>query len=195
LRKALGDAGPELVKTVTGRGYIFEHGTSFVQPPKAERKPLRVIAFSNRFRLLDLAAFLAVAVAVGSVAWGGIKIRFARQALPRVEALASAGRYLESYDQAVAALKYIPNEIRLTQLMPVISDDLSVSSAPSGATVYLKRLVPEQTAAQKKLAGKTPFSHLRIARGEYILSIEIWVRSVRENGIERAPARRGPEIL
>jgi formylglycine-generating enzyme required for sulfatase activity len=57
--------------------------------------------------------------------------------------------------------------------MPVISDDLNVSSTPSGATVYLKRFAPEQAVAQKKMAGTTPISHLRIARGEYVMSIEM----------------------
>jgi DNA-binding winged helix-turn-helix (wHTH) protein len=173
VRRALGDAGPEMVKTVPGRGYIFEAVISSVQPPRTGQKPNRVIALSTRLRLLAVAALLAVAGAGGLAAWRGIEIRSARQALPQVEALARAGRYLESYNQATAALKYLPNEIRLTHLMPVISDDLNVSSTPPGATVYLKRFSPEQASMRKEVTGKTPISHLRIARGEYVISIEL----------------------
>jgi hypothetical protein len=148
VRRALGDAGPDLVKTVPGRGYIFEGGISSVQPAVIERRSTRVSALPNRLRLLGVAAFLAVAGVSALVAWRGVKIRFARQALPRVEALANAGRFVESYDQAVAALQYLPNEARLIQLMPVISDDLNVSSTPSGATVYLKGFATGQASVK-----------------------------------------------
>jgi len=51
--------------------------------------------------------------------------------------------------------------------MPELSDDLSVSTKPAGAEVYLRRL----GSAQPVRVGVTPIDHLQIARAEYILSI------------------------
>ena len=52
-------------------------------------------------------------------------------------ALADAGRYAEAYDLAVAVEPYVPGDPTMTRVMPAISDSISVTTEPSGATVYL----------------------------------------------------------
>jgi serine/threonine protein kinase/formylglycine-generating enzyme required for sulfatase activity/pimeloyl-ACP methyl ester carboxylesterase len=101
-------------------------------------------------------------------------LKWARESVPRVEALAQEGKTFEAYDLAVKIQPSLPGEPTLTRLMPTIADDLSVSTDPPGARVYLKRFSRDQSGQvpPRQLVGTTPISHQQIARGDYILSIE-----------------------
>jgi len=81
--------------------------------------------------------------------------------------LAAAGKYSEAYELATQVLARDPSELRVSSLMPELSDDLSVSTKPVGAKVYLRRL----GSGREERVGVTPINHLRAARAEYILSI------------------------
>jgi formylglycine-generating enzyme required for sulfatase activity len=58
--------------------------------------------------------------------------------------------------------------------MSSISDTISVTTKPAGAAVYLKRFTtdPQSPAAARRLVGTSPLNNVRIARGQYVLSIE-----------------------
>ncbi len=77
-------------------------------------------------------------------------------------------------DLATETQKYLPNDPTITQLMPTISDTLTVTSEPAGAQVYLKRFSPDVAgnSPPRQLLGTTPLGNLRIARGQYLLYVE-----------------------
>ena len=106
--------------------------------------------------------------------WRAANVRWANGAIARVEDLAREEKYFDAYDLAIKAKKYIPDQPSLTRLLPLISDDLTVSTSPSGARVYLTRVIIDESSPvqTRELVGTTPFTHLEIARGEYILDIE-----------------------
>jgi hypothetical protein len=62
----------------------------------------------------------------------------------------------------------------LVRLMPTISMTISVTTEPAGAQVYLKRFSPDAPGGlpARQLAGTTPLTNLRVARGQYVLSVE-----------------------
>lgn len=122
--------------------------------------------------LIGIAA-VAILVVAGWLVWRTTNTRWARRQVPRIEELAQTGKYFEAYDLAVSAQKYIGEDETLTRLMPTISDVISVTTDPAGAQVYLKRFsVDQPEKTPRLLLGTTPINNLRIARGEYILSIE-----------------------
>ena len=110
-------------------------------------------------------------------------VKWARKSIVRVQTLAQVHQYFEAFDLAIAVSKYLPNEPSISQLMPVISDELSVSTDPPGAQIYLKRFSPDASGnfPPRQFVGNTPISRLSIARGAYLVDIE-------KNGY--APVRR-----
>ncbi len=127
-------------------------------------------------RMAALAAIAALIVlAVGLwFYWGRVNTNWARESVARVEGLMLEEKYGEAYELAVRAGKYLPNDPALARWLPIISDDLSVSTEPAGASVYLKRFSNDESggAQTRRLAGTTPISNLKIARGDYLLYIE-----------------------
>jgi len=128
---------------------------------------------TSRRNSLRLPAMLLSAVAVvGFIAWfvrHNMNVKWARNQVPQIESLSKSGRYFEAFDLAMETEKYLPDDPTITQLMPTISDSLSVSTTPAAAQVYLKRAIAN---ASRQLIGQTPINNLRIARGQYILYIE-----------------------
>lgn len=104
--------------------------------------------------------------------WRAANVKWARKALAQIENLAHEEKYFEAYDLAITAKQFIPAEPSLARLFQLISDDLTVTTEPAGARVYLTRIVVDKNARSRELVGTTPISHLQIARGEYILEIE-----------------------
>jgi len=121
-------------------------------------------------------AVVALLIAGGALMlyWRSINLRWARQSVPRIEELTKSKKYFEAYDLAVKVQKYLPNDPTIARLMPTISDDLTVMTEPAGASVYLKRFSPDQSgnSPARQFVGTTPLNNLRIARGDYILTLE-----------------------
>jgi serine/threonine protein kinase/formylglycine-generating enzyme required for sulfatase activity len=94
--------------------------------------------------------------------------------IAKIEQLAKEDKYFEAYDLAVKSEKYLPPDSSLNNLMPAISDKLTVISEPAGAKVYLRRFSPDGSGKfpERVLVGQTPINDFRIARGQYILKIE-----------------------
>src|SRR5262249_19737659 len=103
-----------------------------------------------------------------------VALTAARESVPHVKELVGQRKYFEAYDLALKLRGRLPNDATLSGLIPEISDDLSVQTFPADANVYLKRFDPEAAgkSPSRELIGKTPISHLRIARGEYVLEVE-----------------------
>src|SRR5581483_7549767 len=132
----------------------------------------KVFAPTRRQTMLMAAAvILLAAVAV----WFFVRAahrRWARAQVPRIAQLAQEQRSFEAFDLTVKALAYLPDDASLTALLPEISDTITVTTEPVGASVYLKRYAPDATGAlpPRQLMGTTPVESLRIARGDYILT-------------------------
>ena len=117
---------------------------------------------------------LGVVAGAGWFVWQRVNARRAEALIPQIEALAQAGKYFEAYDLAMNAEPYLTGNSTLARLMPTISNPISAVTRPSGANVYLTRFAPDTAGnfPPRQLAGTTPLTNLRAARGEYILAIE-----------------------
>jgi eukaryotic-like serine/threonine-protein kinase len=123
-----------------------------------------------------LVPLIAAAVAAGAA---GIVLQrraahreWALRSVPRVEELARAGKHADAYDLALRVRDDLRDPATVERFMPEISDLLSVSSEPPGARVYLRRASPEGPESTRQLVGTTPIEHLRVARSEYVLTLE-----------------------
>ncbi len=125
----------------------------------------------SRLGIVIAVAAAAAIIAGGWYMWQGARLSAARAQIPQVASLAEAGRYFEAYDLAARLEPLLPGDSTLAGLMTTVSDTLTVTTDPPGASVYLQRFAPDASAA-RQLIGTTPLSKLRIARGEYILAIE-----------------------
>jgi serine/threonine protein kinase/formylglycine-generating enzyme required for sulfatase activity/cephalosporin-C deacetylase-like acetyl esterase len=102
-----------------------------------------------------------------------MELQHAQASLPGIEKLMKEEKYLEAYDLAARVEKYLKDNPKLKQMMPMISDKLSVITQPEGADVYLKRLAPlEKGEQQKQYVGVTPISDLRIPRVDHIIILQ-----------------------
>jgi serine/threonine protein kinase/formylglycine-generating enzyme required for sulfatase activity len=124
----------------------------------------------RRLLVLGLAA-LAVLTAGGWFAWKTVSVQRAKRQVAQVAALAEAGNYAAAYDLAVAVERHVPGDPTITRVMPAISDSISVTTEPLGAAVYLTRFT-DGTPAPRQRLGTSPLGNVRIARGQYIVSIE-----------------------
>lgn len=120
-----------------------------------------------------IATLLSILVVVTGLLfyWRYSNLKWASETIPQVEELARAENFSEAYALALKIKQYLPNDSALLQLMPLISDDLSVSSEPPGASVYLK-LFAHDKPSLRRLIGTTPINNLQIARGDYVIEIE-----------------------
>ena len=147
---------------------------------------------SRRSIGLGVAALLVLA-AGGWFAWRMANVRWARAQVPQVAALAEAGRYFDAYDLAVKVDSYIPGDPAMTKVLSTIADTISVTTEPPGAMVYLKPFTGGEaaTASSRRPLGTSPFADVRIARGEYVLSIEKEGYAPVERTISGVAARAG----
>jgi serine/threonine protein kinase/formylglycine-generating enzyme required for sulfatase activity/predicted esterase len=125
---------------------------------------------------------IALALAVTAIVAGvatlfylrGANLRWAREQVPRINQLAQEQKYFDGYDLALKASRYLPDDPTIARLMPVLSDNITVTTEPAGARVYLKRFSQDGAGKfpPRELIGSTPITNLRVARGEYIVYIE-----------------------
>lgn len=137
----------------------------------------RVLAARRRRKWFIAAVLAAVAVVTGMAGysyWRQSQEKWAKEALTGVEELARADRYFEAFELAAAVEKYLPGDPTLARLMPLITDDLTVVSDPPGAAVAVKRFAQDEAGRSPawETVGTTPIEHRRIARGEYLLSVD-----------------------
>jgi len=125
------------------------------------------------FRTVGAAvAVLAILAAAGWFAWRTANLRWARAQIAQVSSLADARRTAEAFDLALSVQRYLPNDPTIAGLLPAIADTISVTTEPAGASIYLKRFAVGGTPAPRQLVGTSPVTNARIARAQYVLSIE-----------------------
>ena len=67
------------------------------------------------------------------------------------------GATAEAFDLAVAVQRYVPNDPTITGLIPAISDTISVTTEPPGASIYLKRFTAAAPRGRaRQLLGTSP---------------------------------------
>ncbi len=126
-----------------------------------------------------LPAAVAVAVAVVLVAAGWLYLRRgrlerARGLLPVIAEKIAAESFFEAYELAREARAVLPDEPAIEGLWPLVSMNLSVTTEPPGAEVYLERFSATDGtgAGPRTRIGTTPVQDFEIGRGDYILSLE-----------------------
>ncbi|MFQ5823396.1 MAG: protein kinase [bacterium] len=132
-------------------------------------KVLMSLLKQPKYAIATLSLFLILALAVFVPYQQRVKLQRAKALLPKIENLAQAGKYAESYDLAVQAEKRLKSDSTLMRLLPIISDKLTVVSEPESARVFLKRFAPDEQGnfPDKEYVGITPITDTRIARGSY----------------------------
>lgn len=189
IRRALGDdaSAPRYIETVPKRGYRFIAEVKEAEPAEppgpvtTQASPLVTPAGEPRattrnYRIIIPLAACSLIIAATAI-WfyqRSANRAWAREQIPRVEALAKLQNYSEAFDLATKAQQYLPDDPAIARLMPAISDAISVTTEPAGATVFLRRFKPDAAGKSppREKVGTTPISGLRVARGEYILYIE-----------------------
>jgi eukaryotic-like serine/threonine-protein kinase len=192
LRKALGEEQSEqrYIETVPKKGYRFAAQVTELTGQTAEpagagsasAQPLNQVESVAPARrrwlprpfLWGVVGTLVLAAAAALFFRHLSHLRWARESVSRVETLAQAHRYFEAYDLAVAVRQYLPNDPAVSEVMATITDELSVTSDPPGARIYLKRFSPDASGnfPPRQFVGIAPFSKLPIARGAYLVEIE-----------------------
>ncbi|HJQ68469.1 MAG TPA: SUMF1/EgtB/PvdO family nonheme iron enzyme [Blastocatellia bacterium] len=158
-----------------------------------ETKRKRIVSGKN-------AVAIAAAVIIGAAAvyfyWRSSNVKWAREQLPRIEEMAERGDYFQAYDLAVKARKYLPDDPTIVRLMPAIADDLSIATEPAGASVYIKRFIPDEAGGfpARELIGTTPITHLQIARGAYVVYVEKDGYAATAQTVSGMPPRYGGRI-
>ena len=166
-------------------------GVSSLPAPPSSEAPQVAAAPRAPWAAIGLIAVIAIA-AGGWLLWANVNRRWAIAQIPQIAAFAEARRYFDAYDLAVSIEPYVPGDLTLAGLMPAISDTISVATDPPGASVYLRRFHPDAaSSAARQLVGTTPLVNSRIARGEYILSIEKEGYAPNERAISGLSTRQG----
>jgi len=127
-------------------------------------------SLKRRYAIIAMVLVLAVIItalyflrSVRNAGWASDQVAVVAQ-------LTKERKYFEAYDLAQSLLAYLP-ESAIQSFLPVISDELTVTSNESGANVFIKRYSSD-ASAKRELIGKTPLNKYRIARGDYILEVE-----------------------
>jgi serine/threonine protein kinase/formylglycine-generating enzyme required for sulfatase activity len=144
------------------------------QPGPADVRNPSASSARSRRPLALVAIVLLAAAAAGWWLWHRSRVQWAESQLPRIEELAAARDYFAAYELAEAVEPYLLGDPTLARLTSTISMTVTATSEPAGASVYLKPFAPGPDGAlpPRVLAGTTPLTDLRVARGEYVLTLE-----------------------
>ena len=125
----------------------------------------------SRFKVSRINASLLLILLIGSFfsVWffkKQAKIQWATyEALPLVEELVHSSwrDYTEAYNLAMEADRYIPDNIKLNDLISKASFQIDIMTEPEGATIYVKEY--EQPNEEWNYLGVTPLEGVRLPRG------------------------------
>jgi serine/threonine protein kinase/formylglycine-generating enzyme required for sulfatase activity/predicted esterase len=133
------------------------------------------VSYADRSRKPSIAiAVIVFVLAGGFFAWQAVNRRWARTQIPRIAALAAVKNNVAAFELAAEAERHLPADKTLEELLGTVADTITVTTEPAGAQVYLKPFAPDDSGnlPQRELVGTTPLTNYRVARGEYVLSIE-----------------------
>jgi formylglycine-generating enzyme required for sulfatase activity/DNA-binding winged helix-turn-helix (wHTH) protein len=172
VRRALGEEGPQFIRTVPGRGYIFTGPTYETQVVSDTEESAPGVSGGSitgrRWKQIAVASLISICLAVTAWAWKLSADRaWARWAFSEIQRLASEGKYEEAYRLATRALRILPSDPQSAALLREVSDTFTVSTNPAGAEVYIRRMGSDQ--AQR--LGITPFKDQIVPRGEFVVEI------------------------
>ena len=143
----------------------------------ADDSDLRMLARLFRkpaIGLPSLLILLLIAAVVVVPNWLRLRREAGRALLPRIEQFAREGQYAAAYELAVSAEARLGSDSALLQLLPLVSDRLSITTEPSGADVYVRLFVPDgEGNPDRQLLGVTPIRDLRVVRGDYAVDIQM----------------------
>jgi formylglycine-generating enzyme required for sulfatase activity/dienelactone hydrolase len=118
-------------------------------------------------------AFVIVIV-VGSLLAAALyrasNVRWAKKMVPEISRLADQDQYVAALALAREAERYIPDDVQLAKLWPVISVSISIDTTPTGATVYMKEY--HDIAAPWTPLGTSPLENIRIPQGLFRWKVE-----------------------
>jgi formylglycine-generating enzyme required for sulfatase activity/tRNA A-37 threonylcarbamoyl transferase component Bud32 len=145
--------------------------------------------FRGMPRAVMAVAAIVVAVA-GFLAWRTVQVSNARGLLPDIARLADAGRYVEAYDLAMRAERWIEGDAALEAHMLAVSDELTITSQPEGADVFLQRLPGDSAeVTESHLIGATPIVGYRTPRVDHrvVLAMDgsVPVERIASSGLAR----------
>lgn len=136
---------------------------------------IRRPTFGNRDRVFSAAGWVLAGLLLASLAYTVASTRrddrARTEALPRAEALLQQGAYLEAYAVASAALEQLPGDPALTELLDAVSLEVTVTSTPAGATVWVKEYADGPEAWRR--LGTTPVSRTRLPVGTKQVRVEL----------------------
>ena len=129
----------------------------------------------ERTRWYGVGAAVAV-VLVAAIAfplWRSGQTARARTLLPTIADLAERGQYVEAFDLARNAERRIAGDTTLARLFGEVSDLLTITTEPAGASVYAQRLPGSGEARQADSIslGTTPLRDVRVARADYLIVV------------------------
>lgn len=168
---------PELpieIDTAIARALAKDPAVRFATPREfIDAATPSVQAPHRRLWLAGAVVALLVTAAVFAVPlWRARQVASARALLPIIATLSSQGRYAAAYQHAFDAERRIPTDTELKRLIGEVSDDITVTSVPAGAEVYLQRAPDTDGAPEDSIRlGITPIIDRRIARGDYRIVI------------------------
>jgi formylglycine-generating enzyme required for sulfatase activity len=168
--------------------------------------PAKATDFKSFLQLFKSPRFLSVAAAIiiilGISFWVPFQRLLNRQKvaglLPQIVELSQTGNYTQAYELALEADAHFIDDSIFQSLIPVISNNLSVISQPKGAKVFLKLFAPDDRGEfpPREFVGETPIQDLRIARGDYTISIEkdgfVPVERIASSELSRVETLTGP---
>jgi serine/threonine protein kinase/formylglycine-generating enzyme required for sulfatase activity/cephalosporin-C deacetylase-like acetyl esterase len=126
---------------------------------------------SRRFVVPAALAILAGALLANWLFKRSTKIHWAKeQAVPQIVQMADKAQYIEAFQLAREAERYIPGDPSLEKLWHEVSQMVSVHSEPEGAEVYLKPY--ESPDAQWQILGRTPMPQARVPFGFFRWKIQ-----------------------
>lgn len=185
VRRALGDSKQSMLRTVTGRGYIFSAPLVATEEIAEPPRPRRVVTLPASLRWG--AALLGVLV-LAFFAWRESERQKHLARIPEIESLAAQGEFVKAFRLAQQVLEHKPDETRILRLWNQMADTLSVKTDPAGAEVFLH----VQGEAEAKRLGQTPLEAVAIPRGAHVLTLRKAGFATLERSISSSVARSRP---
>lgn len=141
-------------------------GPKSVEPPTVWR-----VLRQRRVAIPGLLISLMVCAGLVWIVNRSAKIRWAReQALPEIARLSDEGKYVEAVALASQAEQYIPNDLTLSKLWPLIAASLSIKTTPPGADIYFKDY--RAINGSWTYLGRSPIEKARLPVGYFRWKVE-----------------------
>ena len=129
---------------------------------------------SSRLMIAAVTATALLAAGIGGVFWSSQGKARAAALVPRIQALAAQGKYSEAYPLAEQARRRLPDDSILNAVYADVTNEISVTSEPPGARVYIAMFGDSSVAdsSDGALIGTTPVRRYVTARADYRVAVK-----------------------